>query len=119
MTEETDKGDLDVFVHAPISRKPVIESAFRVAVPNYATDATTSLQDLLAGLAAMVVELAEFPITYPAPDPDMCRRQLLRLRTVLDHLYPSSVWPDDTTQIGGSFAWAIRKRIAERLGELE
>lgn len=65
----------------------------------------------------MVVGLTEFPISYPAPDPDMCRRELIRLRAVLDQLYPSSVWSDDTTEIGGRFAWAIRKEIAKRLEE--
>ena len=110
------KPDLDVFVHGLLRPGPKAN-----VILSYPSATVTDLQAVLAGFAEMVVDLAELSISYPPPppDPDIARRQLIRLRTSLDRLYPSSVWPDTTTEIGGRFAWAIRARIAQRLHDLE
>jgi len=82
----------------------------------YHTKNGLDLADLLPALAAIVVELHECPA---GDDPVRRRGALICLRTWLDRLYPSSVWPDNTTLIDGRFVWAIRERIAMTVQEID
>jgi len=82
----------------------------------YHTEAGLDLADLLPALAAIVVELHEFPAGV---EPVRRRGALVSLRMTLDRLYPSSVWGDDSPLIDGRFIWAIRERIAQNMKEID
>lgn len=116
MKQFTRKPDLDAFTHPPIDglRGAGLAEPPRERPPADQQSAPSSEQ--LDALAGMTVELAEYAVGMHLVK---CRERVLELRTSLDHLYPTSVWPDTTMELGGRFAWALRERIARRLRDLE